>query len=109
MKNRKSSGVDLNEIDRAIHSAARALGFQQKRVTFKQAERKLFALMAAGPRFTPSQETENLEYFKAVAYPYARLAILIYTVDSIKAEIESCPKRITEIRNEARKLAAGAA
>jgi hypothetical protein len=109
MKNRKGSGVNLNEVDRAMHAAARELGFRQKRVTFKQAQRKLFALMAAGPRLTPSRETEHGEYFKAVAYPYARLAILIDKADAIKAEIKSCPRRITEIRNEARKLAAGAA
>jgi hypothetical protein len=102
MKNKNS----LNEVDRAIHAAARELGFRHKRVTFKQAERKLFSLYAAGPRLTPSREREHQAYFQAVVKPYVDFAMLIDRVEGIRTEMTTRSRRLAEIRNEAHELVA---
>ena len=95
--------VAIKDMGRAINSATSALGFRRN-VTFKQVERKLFEVMAAGPS---SRKWKKIHaYFEAVVKPYVDLALLIDAADRVRDEIKSQPRRLAQIRNEARKLAA---
>jgi hypothetical protein len=93
----------LKEIRAEAVTSARTLGFLGE-VTFKKVEKRMFELQAAGPPLQPKTESEHLDYFITEVSPYTDLALLIWELDRIEADIEGMPRRAATIKRRATKL-----
>ena len=94
---------EIEELRAEAVRSARTLGFLGE-VTFKKVEQRMGELQAAGPPLRPETESEHLDYFITEISPYTDLAVLIYELDRIEADIEGMPRRAATIKRRATKL-----